>query len=438
MKQSLLIGIFFSFFSSLTAQYSVSGGSGIPLRAENNTQYRLEVYLLNGLSGARISFTSTNSGTHQWYRYKENGNNPEPIASVQTGNTSSITDVRDGYGYFVGLPTEELPRYVWIMDYSRYVPRFFNLAASEEEDKCTSLKILADVEAEPLTYYLPTGAPIDLTRTYHLQYDTQVWTEDSKRFVPQEENVEFHGLISEMVIDAPLINTYFTLTGDQYAEYFGIPQAIRSDQYTAIAVKAVGTAETSKEHADNEIHHAGDVMGGSAPIEYTFTAYANEPVAALYIWKIMQQDTTSATGEMTTLVRYTDKILRYNFDRNGIYQVGLEVSDAQSVCVDTTNFNIIIDNTVVKIPNAFSPGSSVGVNDELRIAFTSVITFKASVYNRWGNLLFQWSDPAKGWDGRVSGKFVPTGVYYVVVEYKDSSGRSRTASRAVNVLRAKN
>ena len=436
MKRSLLFFVLVSLFSSLAAQYSVNGGNGIPLLAENNTQNRLEVYLLNGLSGVQISFTSSNQGRHQWYRYKDNANNAVPVPSVQNGNTSYITDVQDGYGYFVGLPTEELPYYVWIIDYSRYVPRFFNLEASEEDDKCTNLKIIADVEAEPLTYNLPVGASVDLVRTYHLQYKTLEWTDDSKAFLPKDENVDVHGLISEIVIPAPLADTDFTLTGDDFAAHFGIQKAIRSSEYKAVAVEAHYTAETDKEHANNEIHHAGDILGGSAPIEYTFTAYANEPVAALYIWKISQRD---STGAVTTKVRYTDKILQYNFDQDGNYTVALEVSDAQSICVDTTQFiNIIIDNTVVKIPNAFSPGSSIGVNDELKIAFTSVITFKASVYNRWGNLLFQWNDPSKGWDGRVNGKFVPTGAYCVIVEYKDSTGKNRTASRMVNVLRGKN
>jgi gliding motility-associated-like protein len=436
MKKSLFLifSVILSF--PLSAQYSVSGGSGIPLQAENDTRNRLEVFLLNGLSDAKIRFTSSASGTHQWYRYRENGNNAVPISSFQEGNSSYVTDIQDGYGYFVGMPTEALPHYVWIIDYSRYLPRFFNLEAEEEEDKCTFLKILADVEAEPLVYYLPSGAPVNLLRTYHLQYDTQVWIEADRQFIPKEEHIELRGLISEITIDAPLINTYFTLAGDQFAEHFGIRQAIRSDEYRAIAVKAYYVVETDKKHAENEMHHEGDTWGGSAPIEYTFTAYANEPVATLYIWKIAQQDGTM--GELTTKVRYTDRILRYNFDRDGTYVVELEVSDAQSVCLDTTQFTIIIDNTAIKIPNAFSPGSSIGVNDELRIAFTSVITFKASVYNRWGNLLFQWSDPAKGWDGRVYGKFVPSGTYYVIVEYKDSKGKIQTMSKAVHVLRSKN
>jgi len=433
MKRFLLISVLIGPFSLLTAQYSVKGGSGIPFRAKDDTQNRLEVYLLNGLSEARIDFTSSNPGTHQWYRYKESGNNAIPIASVQDGNTSYVTDVSDGYGYFVGSPTEERPHYVWIIDYSRYLPRFFDLKAVEEDDKCKSLKILADIEAEPLIYYLPSGSFLNLDRTYQLQYDTQVWTEDSRQFSPSEEKGVMYG--SEKEIKAPLVDTYFTLTGDHFAEYFGIPQAIRSDEYRAIAVEVYGTAETTKEHFVNEIHHAGDALGGSSPIEYTFTAYANEPVAVFYVWRILQRN--SKNGEMTTIVRQPDKVLRYNFVQEGFYRVELKVNDG-SPCFDSIPpFIVTIDSTVIKIPNAFSPGSSIGVNDELRIAFSSVIAFKASVYNRWGNLLFQWSDPSRGWDGRVNGKFVPTGVYYVIVEYKDSSGKNKTMSRAVNVLRTK-
>jgi hypothetical protein len=54
---------------------------------------------LNGLSDAKIRFTSSASGTHQWYRYRENGNNAVPISSFQEGNSSYIADIQDGYGY---------------------------------------------------------------------------------------------------------------------------------------------------------------------------------------------------------------------------------------------------------------------------------------------------------------------------------------------------
>jgi len=435
MKRSILFLVLVNLFSSLAAQYEVRGGSATPLLATKTGI--TEVYLMNGLSGAQISFTSSNPGAHQWYRYSVSIDDATPIPCTQTGNTSVITGVNDGYGYYVASPIGT--GYVWIIDYSLYVPKISGLRVMEDEFRCEQLKLVADgANIKPL-YYYTGGMRNTLLRKFDLTYSTLIWNDDQKIFMPVDTTLVFNEneVNSEMPVYAPpLVNTAFSLV-DSFSSYFGLAQAIHSDEYKAVAVEAHSTAETTRDFADNEVHHAGDVMGGSAPIEYTFTAYANEPVAASYIWEIMQQD--SITGAMTTIVRYTDKLLRYNFDRNGFYRIALDVSDGQYVCVDTTQiFDIMIDNTVIKIPNAFSPGSSIGVNDELRISFTSLITFKASVYNRWGNLLFQWNDPAKGWDGRVNGKFVPTGVYYVIVEYKDSSGKNRSMSRAVNVLRAKN
>jgi gliding motility-associated-like protein len=150
----------------------------------------------------------------------------------------------------------------------------------------------------------------------------------------------------------------------------------------------------------------------------------------------MEKD--SLTNNLTALVRYTDKILHYNFETEGNFVVQLEAFDSQSICVDTTRiYNVRIGKSYIQIPNVFSPGSSVGVNDEFRIAYTSIISFKASIYNRWGNLLYQWADPARGWDGRVNGKFVPTGAYFVIVEYTDSHRKKHTESSDINILRAK-
>jgi gliding motility-associated-like protein len=434
MKQ-IILSIISSFLAfPLFAQYVVLGGSGVPLLAESKNE--IDVYLLNGLAESQLTFTSGKQGAHQWYRYRENASEAIPVPSVQNGNTSSITNLQNGYGYFVETPAETLYRCVWIIDYSRYVPRFFNIEAVEEEDKCEYLKIVVDVEAEALNYRLPSGIMANLTRIYRLNYNTKEWDEPNLTFNRKEIDRELKNVISEIVIEAPLENTTFTLTGDQYAAYFGVQHAIRSVEYEAIAVEAHGVAETDREYADNEIHKTGETLGGSAPIEYTFTAYANEPVAAFYIWKIQKKDIN--TGEITDIIRYTDKIARFNFDRDGAYVAQLEVFDSKSVCVDTSQvFNISIGKSYIKIPNAFSPGSSIGVNDEFKIAYTSITAFKATIYNRWGNLLFQWTDPSKGWDGRVNGKFVPTGAYTVIVEYTDSEGKKRTASSDINILRAK-
>jgi len=418
--------------TSLFAQFEVRGGSGLPLLAESGGT---EVYLLNGLTSAEISFTANNDGAHQWYKYRENASNAVPISCTQTGNTSTITDITDGYGYYVAPPSMA-PRYIWTIDYSRYISEFYTINIVEEDDKCEYLKIIAEEMGETLLYYTPSGAITPLQRTYHLQYNTLEWNESSQVFIDEAKDIELRAL-GEIVVEAPLTNTDFTLIGDDFASHFGMSRIITSPVYEATAVEAHGIAESRDQAGETEEYTSGDNISGSAPLDITFTAYANEPVAVFYIWKIDKID--EATGDRNTIVRYTEKELQYNFNESGQFLVTLEVMDRQSACVDETQlFNVTIGETEIEVPNFFSPGSTIGSNDEFKVSYKSIISFKCSIFNSWGNLLYQWTDPAKGWDGRVHGKLVPTGVYYYIIEYKGADGKTRTKSGDINVLRSKN
>ncbi|MDR2058023.1 MAG: gliding motility-associated C-terminal domain-containing protein [Dysgonamonadaceae bacterium] len=436
MKRTIVQIFFFVWAFPAVAQYTVTSGNSSPLLAENNINGRIEVYLLNGLAGCGITFTSNNSGTHQWYKYNINANEAVAVSCNQTGNQSIITDIADGYGYFVGSPTDPSTRFVWIIDYSKYTPVFYNLSVDDEsDDRCNYLKIITDAEAEPLQYYTPLGMKTSLTRIYHLAYTTMKWDEEAEIFIDESVNMPVK-TVNEITIEAPLKDTNFTLSGDEFAEHFGMSKIIATN-YKAIAVKAQAIHEQQKEYGDNEQKVAGDNLGGSAPVDILFKAYANEPVAAFYVWTINKID--AVTGNPNTIVRYPDKVLSYKFENSGSYIVGLEVIDSKSICVDTTQvFTVDIGETDIQIPNFFSPGSSIGSNDEFRISYKSITSFKCSIFNRWGNLLYQWNDPSKGWDGRVAGKFVPTGVYFYVIEYKGTDGKAKTKSGNINILRSKN
>jgi gliding motility-associated-like protein len=122
-----------------------------------------------------------------------------------------------------------------------------------------------------------------------------------------------------------------------------------------------------------------------------------------------------------------------------MYAAQAEAIDAHALCpCRSPEFTIAIEDSHLRLPNAFSPGGSPGVNDIYRVAHKSLLSFKASIYNRWGNLLYHWEDPNQGWDGKVNGKYVPTGVYFIVVEAKGADGKVYTRSRDINILRSKN
>ena len=42
------------------------------------------------------------------------------------------------------------------------------------------------------------------------------------------------------------------------------------------------------------------------------------------------------------------------------------------------------------------------------------------VYNSYGILLFETTDPNKYWDGRAAGKYVPVGTYYWMFDARDN------------------
>ena len=430
MKRSLLIIIAVFLFSPLFAQYEVRGGMGRPYSAGSNGL--TEIFLLNGLQGAQISFTSSQPGEHQWYRYNQSIDDAVPIPSTQSGNVSVITDIQEGYGYYVAAPIGT--GYVWIVDYSNYVARFSGLQVVEGDDRCEQISLKVDADAPSIYYYTSNGRHNTLQRKFLLTYNTLEWQEKDKIFSPLQVNdilTESHVIPAIMLNAPPLTNTTFTLT-DVFADRFGIAQAITSEEYRAVRVEAHGFGITDRIFGDNEKNSPDSL---SAPVSYTFTAYANEPVAAYYLWKIVKKE---ANGQNNTIVRYTDRVLRYTFENAGTYMVQLEVNDAQSICTGSDSIPLPIGTTKMFIPNAFSPGSSIGVNDIFKVSFRSVTSFQASIFNRLGNLLFQWTDPTKGWNGMVNGKYVPTGAYFVVVEWTDSEGKKHKQARDVNILRSKN
>ena len=100
---------------------------------------------------------------------------------------------------------------------------------------------------------------------------------------------------------------------------------------------------------------------------------------------------------------------------------------------DTTTAISFID-----IPNAFSPNGD-GVNDIYRVKtnYVGIVEFRATIFNRWGQKLYEWTDLDGGWDGTSGGKEVKQGTYFVVVKAKGSDGRTHVIRRDVNLLRGR-
>lgn len=73
------------------------------------------------------------------------------------------------------------------------------------------------------------------------------------------------------------------------------------------------------------------------------------------------------------------------------------------------------------IPNAFTPNGD-NMNDTLIPYVKGIGSYKFSIYDRWGELLYYSEELYEGWDGKHRGSPCPDGVYIWYLSALDSNG----------------
>lgn len=102
------------------------------------------------------------------------------------------------------------------------------------------------------------------------------------------------------------------------------------------------------------------------------------------------------------------------YETAGNFEVCLTVENefgCEAKICDSIN---IFETSLLDVPNAFSPNND-GVNDEYIPINYGLDNYEFRIYNRWGELVFESSDPTKGWDGTYKGVDQELDVYVYVV-----------------------
>jgi gliding motility-associated-like protein len=118
----------------------------------------------------------------------------------------------------------------------------------------------------------------------------------------------------------------------------------------------------------------------------------------------------------------------------GEYPVTLIVTNSFG-CTDTAEIIITVnEDFAFYVPNTFTPNGD-GNNDVFFGYGVSIVNFKMLVFDRWGNLIFESSDPAVGWDGTISGTPVQIDTYVYRITIDDIKGMEHLYIGHVNVIR---
>ena len=92
-------------------------------------------------------------------------------------------------------------------------------------------------------------------------------------------------------------------------------------------------------------------------------------------------------------------------------------------CEASSSVIVFAECSTIFIPNVFTPNGD-GLNDYFRAIANGVDEFSLQIFNRWGQLLFETTDPEKGWDGRVNDYYAPDGTYVWVAKAFDVEGKN--------------
>jgi len=140
-----------------------------------------------------------------------------------------------------------------------------------------------------------------------------------------------------------------------------------------------------------------------------------------FIWLI---DGETMYGENPTVL----------FDAGGDKQVSL-IASYGNTCFDTVRYTVRVYDEKLLIPNIFSPNGD-GISDLFTVKADNTVSFKAVITNTRGEVIYQWTNPAGGWDGRINGvNQAAEGVYFYIISAEFVSGNTIEKRGALNLVR---
>ncbi|MEO7532115.1 MAG: PKD domain-containing protein [Sediminibacterium sp.] len=145
-----------------------------------------------------------------------------------------------------------------------------------------------------------------------------------------------------------------------------------------------------------------------------------------YKWLFGDGDTLNTIKPDTTVAHL--------YNASGTFNTCL-VAYSNEGCSDTSCQSIAVTiSSLIDVPNAFSPNGD-GINDKVRVRGFGIAKMSFTIYNRWGKIVYQGTDPAEGWDGKVNGRIQPLEVYHYTLQVEFSSKEKVTKKGDITLLR---
>ena len=350
-------------------------------------------------------------GNTDWYRL------PDTTTAFQSG--VDYLYPKHGMGYAIKVDGKW--ECFWVFDYDSLRAHVDNIVA---ELTCENTQLLLEGNVPAMQYYNLHKQLTTYPRICQVTYRDQQWDKENNAWIDSIAVAEERFLHS-ITVGASPVRTDFTVV-DQLSVLLNLNEdSLQTVEYDPVAIKAHPQAIVSvrgkQGERTNEVERPIDaetLIKRSAPLEVEFRANALN--ADHYLWVLFRGS--------EELINRKEAQHTYVFEEPNNYRATLEMSNEHGCNCQAEDFEISVSASMLEVPNVFTPNGD-GTNDEFRVVYRSIKEFHCWIYNRWGHLVYEWTDPAKGWDGTIYGKPAAAGAYYYVIRALGTDAESGYMSK---------
>ena len=163
------------------------------------------------------------------------------------------------------------------------------------------------------------------------------------------------------------------------------------------------------------------------PVENTPTTFVNNSSmnSTLFKWLFGDGDSLITTSRVP---------FEYQYNATGTFNACLitfnEIGCSDTTCLEVSTLVV----PALDVPNAFTPNSG-DVNSRVFVRGFGIAKMKFTIYNRWGQKVFETSSQKEGWDGRVKGVVQPMDVYAYTLEVEFFDGTKARRKGDITLIR---
>jgi gliding motility-associated-like protein len=183
--------------------------------------------------------------------------------------------------------------------------------------------------------------------------------------------------------------------------------------YTLTVTNDNGCSSSASVTVNNVAGPVADFTGsptsGNIPLDVDFTDNSTG-TNLTYDWNFGDNNTSTQQHPSNTFITV------------GTFDVILTVTDDNG-CTDSDTLVVSTDGeSMLIVPNIFSPNND-GNNDIFNIQGTNILEIKGTIFNRWGQVVYEFDALGAGWDGHtISGAEAASGTYYYIIDAVGADG----------------